>query len=128
MNKKKVPLMVVMIILAALSAFALRRTIGERRAYETAAEVHALAGSWNDWAGTEFRFDGGNWESWFMGNFGSRGTYTTSNGTIVMELAEIHISDYWESYSQEAQTGTYSISGDILALTFGDETRTFTRQ
>jgi len=133
MSKKKVILGLVVITLAVFSVYVLGRTNRENRIDDTvetpaAREAQTLAGNWTDWVGTEFRFDDGNWESWFMGSFGSRGTYTTSNGTIVMELADINVSDEWTSYTQEPQIGTYSVSGGILALTFGDETRTFTRQ
>jgi len=130
MNKKKAILGLVVITLAVFSVYIISRTT--RTEDETLTSViedgSTLAGSWSDWVGTKFRFDDGNWESWFLGSFGSRGTYKISDGTITMELAEIHVNDEWVSYTQEPQTGTYSISGGILALTFGDETRTFTRQ
>ena len=129
MNKKKAILGLVVITLGVFLVYVLNRAGDTAATAETpVAEIHALAGSWSDWAGTEFRFEGGNWESWFLGSFGSRGTYTTSDNVIVMELTDIYVGDGWESYAQEPQTGTYQVSDDILSLTFGDETRTFTRQ
>ena len=130
MSRKKVILGLAVTALAVFSAYFLTRAARTENGALTPAivESSALAGSWSDWAGTEFRFENGSWESWFLGSFGSRGTYTAGDGTIVMELADIHVGNEWISYEQEPQTGTYHVSGDILALTFGDETRTFTRQ
>ena len=129
MSRKKVILGLVAITLAVIPLYVLSRTgDAATTTLSVDGEAPAIAGSWTDWAGTEFRFGDGNWESWFLGSFGTRGTYTISNGTITMELADIHDGSEWTSYVQEPQTGSYQVSGDILALTFGDETRTFTRQ
>jgi len=88
----------------------------------------SIEGVWNDWAGTEFIFQDGNWELWYIGSFGSRGTFTADKGEITMEITDINTGEGWISYTAESQTGTYSVSGNVLSLVFDGETRMFSRQ
>jgi len=131
MNKKTAILVIVAIVAAVLTVFVLRNVPqgeAETAAIDIIEEVPSLAGNWNDWAGTEFRFDNGNWESWFWDTVGTRGTYTADNSEITMYLTDVFDGSEWTSYAEEPKTGTYTISGDILVLTFDNETRSFTRR
>ena len=70
-------------------------------------------GTWVDEFGTEYRFNNGNWETWFRGEPEEKGTFTADGGVITMRADYVHGSMIDLSFVSD--TGWYSID-EVITL------------